>query len=467
MPWRLIFLSTTLVLSSCSQDTPNPIVTQTSTGGPSLENEHAPTAKDLLPFYDARPVTFEETRTGDNFEPHQLATYIERAQTNEAHGNLAQSLQDWQRTRELVEHLCGKNSWQSTNVRMASKNAEWKANLNPQQQVLLQKIQRLEAAAREQPQTLPAPDLWQQARSLAEQLWGNNSLAVATYLSQEALAHQTIGNSPTAVRRYRSALEIRKQIVGREHPDYAATLDALAQVHFVAGEHDIAREYLKEATRLSQVIWGSEHLRHALHLNELGMMHHRLGDIVPAEHTLLGAFQILKQQPGNVRVLLANTAYNLGAVYFVSKDFQQTCKYYDFALKIYTTEFGRNDPRSLRTMESLAAGYLAQEDFSAAEFLLREIAVTRAQNLGQYHPDTLRTFFRLAVVLGKQGNYEEAEPYFKVVLQMQRSDENTDPALLRKTLLTYATLLQKTGQLQAANSMVSQANALEQDWPGR
>ena len=461
MPWRLVFLSTILMLSSCSRDTPNPIVTQTSTGGPSLKNEHAPTAKDLLPLYDAQPVTFEETRTDGNFAPHQLATYIEQAQTNEAHGNLAQSLQDWQRTRELVEHLCGENSWQSTNVRMASKNAEWKANLNPQQQVLLQKIQRLEAAAHEQPQTLSASDLWQQARSLAEQLWGNNSLAVATYLSQEALAHQTTGNNATAVRRYRSALEIREQVMGREHPDYAATLDALAQVHFVAGKHDIAREYLKEATRLSQVIWGSEHLRYALHLNELGMMHHRLGDMVPAEHTLLGAFQILKQQPDNMRVLLANTAYNLGAVYFARKDFQQTCEYYDFALKIYTTEFGRKDLRSLRTMESLSAGYLAQDDFPAAEILLREIAVTRTQFLGQHHPDTLRTFFRLAVVLGKQGNYEDAEPYFKFVLQTQQSDENTNSALLRKTLLTYATLLQKTGQIQAANSMISQANALE------
>ena len=176
---------------------------------------------------------------------------------------------------------------------------------------------------------------------------------------------------------------------------------------------------------------------------------------------LRDAFRILDQHPEDVHSLLADTAYNLGAVYFARNDLPRAIEHYQVALQSYEASMGRADRRSLRVMDSLAATYLTQEDHRAAEILLQEVAVIRAQDLGEKHPDTVRTLFRLAVALGNQGNYKAAEPILQKVLQTQQSDLTTDPSQLRKTIETYVVLLQKTGRPEDANVLVSRARSLE------
>jgi len=409
--------------------------------------------------YDATQASFTELSDSLDDSTSQLASLIASARSSERTGDLQKSLHDWGRVQQLVTDIFGEGSWQVTNARLASENVSRRMNLDDDQQRLLDKIREAESAALEQGQNPAATELWCQVRKLAETFWGHEHAATAKYLAREAASHQVQGRFSQAGELYESSLRIRAKELGLEHPDYVATLERIAAVHAAEGAYDDSTRFYEEAVRRSERIWGADHPRYATVLTRLGVVQHRMGAMDQSELTLGEAFSILEQNIDQARLAFAETSYNLGAFYFDQNDLAQAVEFHQFALDAYIAEVGLDHDRTWRSMDSLAAVYMAQQDYPHAEQLLDEAATSRSNFLGDQHALTLRTQFRLAVALGSQGKYDSAEPLFFHVLQMQQADSSTEPTDLRKTTIAYATLLKRTGRAGEASSLLSSMNS--------
>jgi tetratricopeptide (TPR) repeat protein len=92
-------------------------------------------------------------------------------------------------------------------------------------------------------------------------------------------------------------------------------------------------------------------------------------------------------------------------------------------------QLGDEHPQTLRSNHALARVLRVKGKFGEAEALLRRTAETQRRVLGEDHPDTLATMTELALALWGPGRYAEAEAIHRHTLEIQRrvlGEEHTD-----------------------------------------
>ena len=82
---------------------------------------------------------------------------------------------------------------------------------------------------------------------------------------------------------FKEALEIRQKVLGREHPDTAASLNNLAKLYWAMGDYAKAEPLYKEALEIRQKVLGPEHPDTATSLNNLAYLELDLGKIREAK----------------------------------------------------------------------------------------------------------------------------------------------------------------------------------------
>ena len=94
------------------------------------------------------------------------------------------------------------------------------------------------------------------------------------------------------------ALEIRKKVLGEEHPDYAASLNNLGNLYSDMGDFKKAETYHLQSLAIKKKVLGEEHPNYALSLNNLGALYSDIGDYKKAEPYYLQALAIQKKVLG-------------------------------------------------------------------------------------------------------------------------------------------------------------------------
>ena len=80
-----------------------------------------------------------------------------------------------------------------------------------------------------------------------------------------------IGNYAEAIRLGTEALNIRKEIFGTSHPDYATSLNNLALCNSAIGNYSEAIRLGTEALNIRKEIFGTSHPDYATSLNNLAL----------------------------------------------------------------------------------------------------------------------------------------------------------------------------------------------------
>jgi tetratricopeptide (TPR) repeat protein len=70
---------------------------------------------------------------------------------------------------------------------------------------------------------------------------------------------QAMGDLPAARPYYEKALEIRKKVLGEEHPDTARSLNNLAMLCFDENKIKEAANYMRKALAIYRKVFGDEH----------------------------------------------------------------------------------------------------------------------------------------------------------------------------------------------------------------
>ncbi|MGD2183538.1 tetratricopeptide repeat protein [Lusitaniella coriacea] len=218
----------------------------------------------------------------------------------------------------------------------------------------------------------------QQAAALQEELGLGEELA--TTLSYLAELYRSQGRYEAAEPLYLEALDLKKKLLGEEHPHVASSLNNLAGLYKSQGRYEAAEPLYLEALDLYKKLLGEEHPDVATSLNNLATLYESQGRYEAAEPLYLEALEMRKKL------------------------------------------LGEEHPHVATSLNNLAFLYESQGRYEAAEPLYLDALDLRKKLLGEEHPHTqtvrgnFRYLIQQAVQNGKVGELS-AHPVTQEVLQ--------------------------------------------------
>ena len=82
--------------------------------------------------------------------------------------------------------------------------------------------------------------------------------------------YYTKGNYAEGEKYFLEAKSIREKVLGKEHPDYATSLNNLGVLYYIIGNYVSAEQYYLEAKAILEKVLDKEHPDYATFLNNLG-----------------------------------------------------------------------------------------------------------------------------------------------------------------------------------------------------
>ena len=250
----------------------------------------------------------------------------------------------------------------------------------------------------------------QKELSLEEELATSSNNLAGLYKSQ--------GRFAQAQPLYQKALELRKRILGENHPYYATSLNNLAAFYYSQGRFEQAEPLYQQSLELTKYILSENHPDYALVLNNLATIYYSQGRFEQAETLYQEALELRKRIFGENHPRYATSLNNLALLYYYEGCFEQAQPLHKQALELRKRILGENHPDYATSLNNLALLYYSQGIFEQAEPLYQQALELRKHILGENHPDYAESLNNLAALYRSQVRYDEAETLYQQALEI-------------------------------------------------
>jgi len=167
----------------------------------------------------------------------------------------------------------------------------------------------------------------------------------AEYLNNAGQAfYQQAGEYDKALPLYEQALQIRRQVLGLQHPDTAQSLNNLADLYDSQGEYDKALPLYEQALQIRKQVLGLQHPDTALSLNNLAYLYDSQGEYDKALPLYEQALQIRKQVLGLQHPDTAVSLNNLAVLYYSQGEYDKALPLYKQAVESFVKVWGEKHP---------------------------------------------------------------------------------------------------------------------------
>ena len=170
----------------------------------------------------------------------------------------------------------------------------------------------------------------------------------------------------------RKAMEIRGELLGQDHPDYAFSLNNLALLYRAKGDYVRAEPMLRQALALRKKTLGVDHPDYAQSLNNLADLYVNMGYHARAEPMYREALVIRKKALSVDHPDYAQSLSNLAGLYQVRGEYARAEPMYREALAITKKAVGVDHPNYATSLNNLAVLCQAMGDYARAEPMYRE-----------------------------------------------------------------------------------------------
>jgi serine/threonine protein kinase/tetratricopeptide (TPR) repeat protein len=250
------------------------------------------------------------------------------------------------------------------------------------------------------------------------------------------------------------SLKIRRQVLGPVHPDVAASLKHLAEVHRARGKYGEASALHHQALIIREQTLGAEHPETADSLNDLGVLYLNLGKYKEAESSFRRAQRIWKmtRDPRNVTALshLALLYRDMGKYDKALPLFEAVLAIQQKTLPPEHTEIGAN-------LNNLADIYRSIGQYSKAEALLRRVVEVNEKVMGPEHPIVATCLSNLAMVYRVQGKYRQAEKLYQRTLKIDLKAKGPEHPDIAIDFHNLGVLYREEGRYAEAESLLLRA----------
>src|SRR5262249_4184292 len=246
------------------------------------------------------------------------------------------------------------------------------------------------------------------------------------------------------------ALKLRRQTLGAESLDVAASLNHLGEVARLKGDYVGSEPLFREALVMRRKLLGKEHTDVAESLDNLGALLVDRGACNEAEGLIREALALRRKLLGPEHNDVANSLNSLGRLMFNMGQFKEAESLYRQTLAMRRKLFGAEHPLVASDLMDLGATLLEQGDSKGAETLFREALAMNRKLLGEGHPDVTMSLVYLAYALKTLREYDEAEQLLRQELALRRKHFGEDYSLLL-TMNNLANLLREKGNYEEAD----------------
>ena len=274
----------------------------------------------------------------------------------------------------LHERMHGKDDWRTTDARLALAQVELLGKLSAEQR---------------------------------------GQLAEAVSLNRELMRLHGAGKYSEAIALGIKAMESRKQVLGERHPDYAKSLNNLAQVYEAKADYAKALPLCEKSCEIWKQAVGEAHSSYGHSLMSLGALYQAQGDYAKALPLLEKACAIDKHTIGERHADYARSLNNLAMLYDAQGEYAKALPLLEQACEVWKQALGERHPDYAAGLINLAGLYEAQGDYAKAMSLCEKACAILKQELGESHRHYALGLNVLASLYRDQGDYAHAEPLYR------------------------------------------------------
>jgi len=212
---------------------------------------------------------------------------------------------------------------------------------------------------------------------------------------------------------YQKALSICETTLEADNPEFATSLNNLAQIYSIRGLYDKAEPLYNRALEINEKVFGLEHPDVATNMNSLAVLYREQGLYDKAEPLYLRALEIKEKVLGMQHPDVAASLNNIAVLYHDQGLYDKAEPLCERALEIREEVLGPEHPDVAISLNNLAALYQEHDHYDKAELLHLRTLKTREKVLGEQHPDVAASLNNLATLYLYQGLYDKAEPLFE------------------------------------------------------
>ena len=246
---------------------------------------------------------------------------------------------------------------------------------------------------------------------------------------------------------FQEHFNITEKILGPEHQETLRDKSCLAFIiFFYKGQFSEGEESYRKTLALRETALGEEHPDILTCMANLAQMLRRQGKHVAAvemhRKVLASRKKVLTEQHPDTLVSLDYLSQALTAI-GDHKAAEETCQQ---ALQRLDSKLGPKHPKTFQVMGSLAYVLSSQMRYEDSEKMYRQVLAIRKEVLGIDHRDTIMNSILLGGVLESQGLFEEAEELYRESLpasQKQMGSEHPDTINCLRRLATVLRVQRK------------------------
>ncbi|KAI1322280.1 hypothetical protein F5Y16DRAFT_413326 [Xylariaceae sp. FL0255] len=312
-----------------------------------------------------------------------------------------------------------------------------------------------------------AERLYQQTLELKEEVLGREHPSILGSINNLAEVLRSQGKYEEAEKINREILRLREKVLGRKHPDTLASMNNLANVLDNQGKYEKAEKIHREALRLNEEVLSKEHPSTLASMNNLANVLDNQGKYEEAEKIHREALRLNEEVLGREHPDTLDSMNNLANVLVRQEKYEEAEDMHRRGLELREEVLDRKNPDTLTSMNNLACVLDSQGKYEEAEKMHRETLELREEVLGRKHPDTVDSMNNLACVLDSQGKYEEAEKMHRETLELRKEVLGRKHPNTVDSINNLACVLDSQGKYKEAEEMYRQTLGLTEEVLGR
>ncbi|CAG1992066.1 unnamed protein product, partial [Fusarium graminearum] len=203
-------------------------------------------------------------------------------------------------------------------------------------------------------------------------------------------------------------MEIKKRVLGEEHPSTLMSMANLACIFSDQGRWKEAEELEVGVIEIKKRVLGEEHPSTLISMNNLAITWKDQGRWKEAEELEVGVIEIKKRVLGEEHPDTLMSMANLACIFSDQGRWKEAEELEVGVMEIRKRVLGEEHPSTLISMANLACIFSDQGRWKEAEELEVGVMEIRKRVLGEEHPDTLTSMNNLAITWKEQGRTRDA-----------------------------------------------------------
>ena len=248
-------------------------------------------------------------------------------------------------------------------------------------------------------------------------------------------------------------VEMRKKLLGAEHPDTLASMTDLAGTYRNQGRWNEAELLLVQVMDISNDLLGAEHPNTLNSMAYLASTYRNQGRTNEAEGLLVQVEVLSKKLYGAEHPITLNSMEQLASTYRYQGRWDEAEQ-----LQVQVVELGKKvlcaeHPDTLIGMGNLASTYRAQGRLNEAEQLEVQVVHMGKKLFGAEHPNTLTSMSNLASTYNIQERWHEAEELQVQVMDMRKNLLGAEHPKTLTSMSNLATTYRAQGRLNESEQL--------------